>query len=462
LISANFRPEFAISFVIRHSDFSSFGLSHSGLFSSRSSVSTDSSRDLLPTASIHRGNAEELLWWLICGYLLLILGCSGWLHAESVMAGGQSLNYDRALFLSVSTATLSGFQLTIGPNDFQGMQGPIILIILTLAGSLMTLIVAGLAAARVLRLSQSDRQIIVGAMTVELLAVLAGTAVLYTGHADFIDALLQSACAFGNSGAVITAKSAGQLNAHSRFPAIASWQAQCVLLPLSIVGGLGLPVVMEVYDRLLGQTRRLSLHSRTVLRLTAGVYVLGTLLLFLTSMFHHGPGTDGPRFAFLASTTTALNARSAGLPFDVLNVFSRPGQWLIVILMMIGASPAGTAGGLKATTFWHLYMGIRNVLTGRPVSRVFGIAAVWLAGYCAFAGIGFLLLSSAAPQLVADQAAFLTISALSNVGLSHDPVSLVGWGLFVLDFIMLVGRLSPLVILWWMAVSTKDVEVLVA
>jgi Trk-type K+ transport system membrane component len=130
--------------------------------------------------------------------------------------------------------------------------------------------------------------------------------------------------------------------------------------------------------------------------------------------------------------------------------------------MMIGASPAGTAGGIKATTFWHLFGGIRSALKGQPVTRAFGIAAVWLAGYCAMAGVGFLLLSAAAPQLVADQAAFMTISALSNVGLSHDPVSLVGWSLFVLDTIMLVGRLSPLVIIWWMAASATEVDVLVA
>ena len=413
-------------------------------------------------AALHRGNAGEILWWLLVGYLLLILLCSFWLRTGGVMAEGQTLNYDRALFLSVSAATLTGFQQTIGPNDFASLQGPLILIILTFAGSLLAMIAGGLAAARALRLAYSDRQIIVGALTVELLMVLAGTAVLYTAHADMIDAVLQSACAFGNSGAVITAKTATLLSTKNRFPAFGAWQAQCVLLPLSIIGGLGLPVVMEIYDRMLGGTRKLSAHSRTVLKLTAGVYLAGTLLLFLGAILHRDAGSTSARMAFLSASSTAIDARTAGLPFDLLGFFSRPFQWLIVILMMIGASPAGTGGGLKATTLWHLFTGIRDILQGKPVPRVVGIAAVWMAAYLFFAGAGALLLSAVASQLSADQVGFLTISALSNVGLSHDPVSITGGGLFVLDLIMLVGRLSPLAILWWMAATTRDAEVLVA
>jgi Trk-type K+ transport system membrane component len=61
----------------------------------------------------------------------------------------------------------------------------------------------------------------------------------------------------------------------------------------------------------------------------------------------------------------------------------------------------------------------------------------------------------------ADGGVFLIISALSNVGMSHDPVSVVGKGSYLLSGIMLIGRLAPLAVLWWMARTTRDAEVLV-
>jgi trk system potassium uptake protein TrkH len=423
----------------------------------------DSSRETVPLAALQRGHVGELLWWMLFAYLLLIFFCSFWLHVGKVKAGGQSLTYDRALFLSVSTATLSGFQQTIGPNDFtESIQGPVILIILTLAGSLMAMIVGGLAAVRVLRMPFTDGQIIVGALTLELMAVLAGTAVLYCARADLIDAVLQSACALGNSGQVITGTTSGLYGERNRFPSFSAWQSQCILLPLSVIGGLGLPVVMELYDRLVGGAKRLSMHSRTVIKLTAGIYLVATVVLFIVARVHRAPVTHTSRLAFLAASTTAINARTAGFPFEVLDAFGHPAQWLIVLLMVIGASPAGTGSGLKATTFWHLFRGIRDILRGRPVPRVVGIAAVWFAAYVLLAVGGFLLLSVVASQMNADQAGFLTISALSNVGLSHDPVSITGPGLFVLDLIMLAGRFAPLAVLWWMAGTTRDADVLVA
>ena len=77
-------------------------------------------------------------------------------------------------------------------------------------------------------------------------------------------------------------------------------------------------------------------------------------------------------------------------------------------------------------------------------------------------GLGFLALAAGQPQMPADRLIFLTISAVSNVGLSHDPISIVGPGLFLLSLLMLAGRLAPLAVLWWMARSMRGEDVLVA
>ncbi len=215
--------------------------------SSRSSLASSSPA---PLADIYRAPLPSLVLWLTGIYLLLILVGTLTLRAPNVMAGGQPLNYDRDFFLTTSTATLTGFQQSIGASDFNPdcAIGPAVLLVLTITGSLFTMIVASLAAVRILKLPFDDLQVITAAMTAELLAVLAGTAGLCTAHISIADAVHQSACAFGNSGAVFTGR--------SRLPGFASLPAQGVLLPLSILGGLGLPVLMELYYRGSARTKR--------------------------------------------------------------------------------------------------------------------------------------------------------------------------------------------------------------
>ncbi|HZL37525.1 MAG TPA: hypothetical protein VFC78_19560 [Tepidisphaeraceae bacterium] len=454
----------------------------------------DSPSDL-PLAALHHPRGGKVALWLTAAFIALLVVCSFWLRRPEVMITGETLTYDRALFLSFNAGTLCGFQQSIGFNDFnaENPQGPAIVLLLTVSGSLFAMIVGAMAAVRVLRMRYTDGQVILAAIIAELLAILLGTAALITGGAGLSEAIHQAACAFGNSGVVIAdaplstlinrnamsadKEAAGKTGAMPladspgntssdprehprRFPGLATWQAQGVLLPLSILGGLGLPVLMELYDLIVG-ARRLSRHSRMVLALAAGVYLAATYALFISLL----PGAAtwaGRRWALGAASTAAVNARTAGLPFEFLRAFPGPAQWLVVLLMMIGASPAGTGSGLKATTCYHLFAGIRDALRGRPVRRTFGIAAVWMGGYVLAAGAGFLALTATQPQMPADRLIFLTISAISNVGLSHDPISIVGPGLFLLAALMLFGRLAPLAVLWWMVRTTNNAEVLVA
>ena len=64
-------------------------------------------------------------------------------------------------------------------------------------------------------------------------------------------------------------------------------------------------------------------------------------------------------------------------------------------------------------------------------------------------------------DLPADHVLFLAISALSNVGLSHNLVQLSPAGPFILSAAMLAGRMTPLLILWWMADTTPEADVAV-
>ena len=129
--------------------------------------------------------------------------------------------------------------------------------------------------------------------------------------------------------------------------------------------------------------------------------------------------------------------------------------------MLVGASPGGTGGGLKSTTLAELFRGVRRTLRGESPGRPFGIAMVWVGTYLGLVLVSVLALASTEKQLPGDRVLFLTVSALSNVGLSHDPVALTIPGAYFLSAMMLAGRMTPLLILWWMADTAQGAEVAV-
>lgn len=417
--------------------------------------------------------------WLFCGYLVLMAFSFAVLRMPGVMPHGNELNADRAIFTVVNAATLSGFQLNVafGQLDSSHPLGALVVLLLTLAGALFSLITGGLAAVRVLRLPFSDRQVVNASLLSTAAALVVGTAGLMGAHRTPGDALLQSASAFGNGGLYT-----------GRLPGLGDWQTHLILLPLAIIGGLGLPVLMELYawlrvpsaegsngNKVARLRPALSTHTRTVLWLTALLYVAGLVLLLVSreefwetlwSGFTTGRWTPaqatGLRYMLLSSSAASINSRTAGFPFEYTDMLARVSQWVLLVLMVIGANPASTGGGLKATTALQLFRGARDALLRRRVPRAFGIAATWLGIYALIVALGFALLLWQVPQLPADKLLLLSVSAASNVGLSHDALSLVVGPLYTLSLVMIAGRIAPLIILWWMARTTDDAELLVA
>jgi Trk-type K+ transport system membrane component len=129
--------------------------------------------------------------------------------------------------------------------------------------------------------------------------------------------------------------------------------------------------------------------------------------------------------------------------------------------MLIGAAPGGSGGGMKVTALFHLFRGVRRSLRREVGLRITGIAGTWVAGYFLILLLTLLGLLSTVGEMPADRLVFLTASAVGNVGLSHDPLALTGGGLYVLDLAMLIGRLAPLAVLWWIAATTEDADVAV-
>lgn len=415
------------------------------------------SHPALPVDGIADDPGANVVRWLFPAYIFMILVGFFALRAPSVMPAGNELNPDRAIFTSVNAATLTGFQLSIHPSEFF-TPGKVILLLLTVLGTLFTLIVGGLATKRVLRLPWQDRRIYAAAIVIEAFVLIMGA---FSGGTNIVGGMTQTAAAWGNSGLYVDhPPAAGDLYTHA------------VLLPLAVFGGLGLVVVLQLFDLMVRGTP-LNRHARLVLQMTASLFLAGLAgcvilqVLDLESMgmrkTESWAGAFGRLFPRILTTSsvTSLNARTAGLAVYPVYQFPRSMAFFVILLMMIGASPSGTGGGLKTTTVYELFAGPWRVLRGKPAGRTFGIAATWLGLYLLALAVVQTLLLWAEPQMPGDRLLFVTVSALSNVGLSHDVLSMTRASLLLVSAAMFFGRITPLLILWWMADTTRDADVAV-
>jgi Trk-type K+ transport system membrane component len=375
---------------------------------------------------------------LLAGWLLLMLVGVALVNGGVVASSGGELPGDYAVFAVVNAATLTGFQkdVSVDLSPIGRASGPIFILTLTVASTLVFLIAGSMAVARVARLGYSDRQIAVAAFTVTALAVVAGAIPL--ADRGLVPALLGAASAFGNGGLFVGSP-----------PGVLSWKTHAVLMPLALVGGLGLPVLMEGFDRLIGRRKHLSTHSKTVLVGSAAVYLLAVVALFA---FQAIDGDGSWRRMAASASVQSINSRSAGFPLEYLPVRAVGVQVTLVVLMILGAGgPGGTGGGLKISTLARIGHAVNEFCLGRPLGRGAAFALAWLASFLLLLLGGFWLLSLTAPHMAADRLLFIVISAVSNVGLSHDSIALTDTPLRILTALMLLGRVVPLLLLAWLA-----------
>jgi trk system potassium uptake protein len=393
---------------------------------------------LAPTRRESR--ASDVFGWAIPVYLLLLSGGFAFLRSPYATLRGNELSIDRAAFTVVNAVTLTGFRQTIGLDELR-VPGQVAVFVLMTGGIVLSLIIGGLLVTEIVGLRFSNRLIYTSAAAGVGVAALFGAA----GMGDTVlHGAFQGVSALGNSGLYV-----------GKLPACDDLSAMLILLPLAVAGGLGLVIWLEIIGSLV-KRKPLSPYSLITLSIYGAVYLVGVLLLKTQLQ------ADNALPAALAtSSASAIATRSAGFPLVPIDTFTRAGQWMLAALMVIGPASGGTGGGLKGTTLCVLFRGIGRSYLGERTDRAFAIAAAWVAAYTLLIFIGFSVLLTCAPQMPGDRVLFLTISAASNVGWSHDPVSLVKSGLATLSVIMLLGRMMPMAVLWWMAKSAGRTDLAV-
>ncbi|MEU6789256.1 potassium transporter TrkG [Nonomuraea angiospora] len=228
----------------------------------------------------------------------------------------------------------------------------------------------------------------------------------------------------------------------------------CLTVALAvIVGGLGFPVVFEL-ARSWRHPRKWSVLTRVTVGVSVTLLVLGTLVFLMTEW--RNPRTlgalDDPG-KLLAAFFAAVMPRSAG--FNTLDISQMyPSSWLATdVLMFIGGGSAGTAGGLKVTTFgllafvvWAEVRGESRVNIGHrrlPEATQRQAVTITVLGVTLVAASTYVLLALTPHGL--DQVLFEVVAAFGTAGLSTGITPSLGVaGHLLLTVLMFIGRIGPL------------------
>lgn len=231
-----------------------------------------------------------------------------------------------------------------------------------------------------------------------------------------------------------------------------------VCLPLCaaiILGGLGFPVLMQLRKEFT-RPLRWTMNTRLVLSGTIVLLIVGTL--YITILEWTNPRTLGaydPAARVLIGFFQSVQTRTAG--FNSVDIGQlRDETWVgMDVLMFIGAGPAGTAGGIKITTFAVLLFILLAELRGEASVHIFGkrlsravhrqaISVVLLATAFVTASVIALMLLTGHPF---DKVLFEAVSAFGTVGLTTGiTYDLPPAAQMILVALMFVGRLGPLTI----------------
>jgi potassium uptake TrkH family protein len=407
---------------------------------------------------------------VVVGFLAAIAACTALLSLPIAHAPGAEVTLLDAAFTAVSAVCVTG-HIVVDTATAWSPFGHAVIIAFIQLGGLGIMLVASLIGLTLLRRVSLRSRMVAG---VENRAVTTGDAARLARGIVFTSLVIEGTVAlvltlqFWLSYGVElpTALGRGIFLAISSFNnagfapfsdnMIAFATDPIIVLPMSIatiLGGLGFPVLLQL-RRELGRPLHWSMNTNLVLAMTALLLAIGTA--FIAVFEWNNPGTMGGLSSadkVLVSFFHSVQARTAG--FNSVDIGQMTSEtWLgIDVLMFIGGGPAGTAGGIKVTTFAVLLFIIITELRGEGAVNIFGkrlsrsvhreaITITLLSvGAVMSATIALMVMT----HLDLDVLLFEVVSAFGTVGLSTGiTADLPPAGQMILMVLMFLGRLGPL------------------
>lgn len=375
-----------------------------------------------------------------------------------------------AAFTAVSAVCVTGLVVVDTPTHWSAFGEVVILALIQIGGlGVMTFAsVIGIAVVRRMSLRSrltaaaevksfgldDIRSVVISVVKISLVIELVVAAILAARFAASYGRPLGEAVWLGVFHSVSSFNNAGFALFSDSMVSYATDPVICLPMCAAIIlGGLGFPVLMQL-RRYARSPLKWSMNTRLVLWGTVLLVVGGTI--YVTLLEWGNPATLGSLDVpsrILAGFFQSVQTRTAG--FNSVDIGSMGGGTLLGmdVLMFIGGGPAGTAGGIKITTFGVLFFIILAEIRGEAAVNVFGkrlsravhrqaIAVVLLSVAVVMVATLSLMLMT---NFGLDAVLFEVISAFATVGLSTGITAAVPvGGQVILAVLMFVGRLGPI------------------
>lgn len=407
---------------------------------------------------------------LLLSFAIVILVGSILLSLPISSATGKQTPYIDALFTATTSTCVTGLT-TVTTVAHWSLFGQIVILFLIQVGGLGVITaLTGITAFVYKKLGLADRfllqdtmnistmsgivpflrRVIIGTFTIEGIGALLYMTVFVKdfGLKGIWISIFTSISAFCNAGIDIIADNS--LVNYVNNPIVNF--TTCVLV---VLGGLGYIVWWDVVKYFKDKKqRRLSLHSKIVLSSTFVLLFGGALLFFLLE--YNNPLTIQDMSIedkIQASIFQSMTTRTAGFFSIPQENLTNASSVLSLLLMFIGGSPAGTAGGIKTVTAIVVATSAIATIKNRSDTNLFNrkitkdvvrksIAVVFVSFIIVFISTLLLSLVSNADF---SKVIYETVSATATVGLSKGLTpTLNTFGKLIIIFTMYLGRVGPI------------------
>jgi trk system potassium uptake protein TrkH len=233
------------------------------------------------------------------------------------------------------------------------------------------------------------------------------------------------------------------------------------IMGLIVVGGIGFIVQYEVFSKLRGVQKKLSVHTRIVMITTAILILSGAILFYLFERNHIIKGVP-VQTKILTSFFQSITPRTCGFNTVDIGLLANDTILLLIIFMFIGASPGSTGGGVKTTSAALLVMMLWNRLKGNEDVNIFNrtipreimsrtLSIIFASAFSIAIITSVLLITGGGNLPITESRHFFveylfdTVSAFGTVGLSMGITpKLNDIQKYALIIMMFAGRVGPL------------------
>lgn len=413
------------------------------------------------------------------GFLLLIIAGALILHLPFASASGKSVPFTDSLFTATTAVCVTGL-VTVPTFSTWSLFGQAVILILIQLGGLgvisFTILFLQILGKRI---GLHEKQLIRDAynldtnkgMNILIKKIFKGTflieaagAILYSfvfvpefGIWGIWKSIFNSVSAFCNAGMDI-------LGPDSLIPYRGNIAVNLITMALIILGGIGFPIWFLTVDKIKeyiqnkGNIRKiiktLPIYTKTVITMTAFLIFGGAFVIFILEFTNERTIGNLPfGEKILASLFQSVTTRTAGFCSVPQEGLRRCTVIVCSVLMFIGGSPSGTAGGIKTTTFTVLAVSLISALSERNNTEIFkrtvNAETVRKATSVFTLSFSVMILSLTAFCAVQpgafEDCLYEVVSAIGTVGLTRDLTSsLTLPAKFIIIGTMYLGRIGPI------------------